>query len=47
MVRFQISQIGTDEDAKAFLKSLMREDQLQDVLYCTTGEQGDLKNLES
>ncbi|KMQ49143.1 Ankyrin repeat-containing domain [Trichophyton rubrum] len=37
VVRFQISQIGTDEDAKAFLKSLMREDQLQDVLYCTTG----------
>lgn len=39
MVRFQISQIGPDLDAKAFLKSLMREDQLQDVLYCTTGEQ--------
>ncbi|EZF30500.1 hypothetical protein H101_05867 [Trichophyton interdigitale H6] len=36
VVRFQISQIGTDKKAKAFLKTLGHKDELQDVLYCTS-----------
>ncbi|EFR05211.1 hypothetical protein MGYG_08225 [Nannizzia gypsea CBS 118893] len=36
VVRFQISQIGYDENARDFLESLTREDELLDVLYCTT-----------
>ncbi|KAK2882523.1 hypothetical protein FQN49_000249 [Arthroderma sp. PD_2] len=35
VVRFQISQIGSDDGAEDFLDSLMRDDMLQDVLYCT------------
>ncbi|KAI1118532.1 hypothetical protein F5Y14DRAFT_217781 [Nemania sp. NC0429] len=35
VVRFQISQIGSDEAAGAFLTSLNSDTELRDVLYCT------------
>ncbi|UKZ77550.1 hypothetical protein TrVFT333_005273 [Trichoderma virens FT-333] len=36
VVRFQISQIGYDESAKEFIRSLASDPALSDVLYCTT-----------
>ncbi|KAK5993675.1 Ankyrin-2 [Cladobotryum mycophilum] len=35
-VRFQIGQIGNDEDAEAFLKELRDDSRLKDVLSCST-----------
>ncbi|KAF4539228.1 uncharacterized protein LTHEOB_10392 [Lasiodiplodia theobromae] len=35
VVRFQISQIGSDDMAGEFLRSLDRDPNLKDVLYCT------------
>ncbi|KAI0449238.1 hypothetical protein F5B21DRAFT_494993 [Xylaria acuta] len=35
VVRFQISQVGSDDEAGEFLRSLDSDATLQDVLYCT------------
>jgi hypothetical protein len=37
-VRFCLSQIGTDDDARKFLDSLDTEEGLEDTLYRTAGE---------
>ena len=38
VVRFQISQIGSDEQAENFLTSLDSDPTLRNVLYCTAGK---------
>jgi len=38
VVRFQISQIGSDVKAQKFLAGLDSDPALQDALYCTAGK---------